>query len=359
MDHYESLRQMLDVHPAGAPPSPAIDEILRILFTEDEISIAINMSYRLKTVEEIAQAASVKQEEAGRHLDAMAEKGIIFCRKMRKGKGYALFSTTGLCERSMQKSKEAAHDERLKSHWKRYRKDGMISSVCGAPTPLMRIIPVESTLHIKSHILPHEVVSDLIRSSGAIAVSDCSCRVIEQHCNAPLETCFNFGKVAEYLIEKSLGRSVTPEEALTILDETEKAGLVHCANNSADKADKICSCCSCCCLFLRGLTEFSNPHAVATSSYLAFVDEDKCAGCEICYSGRCQVNAIVPWENKARVLTEKCIGCGLCASACPEGAIELGKREHSPEVPATLMDMGSQVLQEKGKLETFMNVMMK
>jgi uncharacterized Fe-S center protein len=105
--------------------------------------------------------------------------------------------------------------------------------------------------------------------------------------------------------------------------------------------------------------EFNNPHAVATSSYLAVVVEDKCTGCGICYNGRCQVEAIVSLENKAYILKEKCIGCGLCASACPEGAIELRKRESSPDVPATLMDMGSLVLKEKGKMEAFMEIMLK
>lgn len=359
MDHYEAFRRVLDTHPTGAPPSQAFDEIVRLLFTEDEIKIALGMSFRLKTVEEIIQTVSFAKEEAMMHLNTMAEKGAIFSHPTKKGKGYALIPTTGLCERSLQKSKDTSLYERLKSNWKRYRNEGMISSVCGNPTPLMRIIPVESTLQIKSHILPHEVVSNLIRSSGTIAVSDCSCRMIEQRCNAPIETCFNFGKMAEFLIERSLGRRVSPEEASAILDETEKAGLVHCGNNSSDKADKICNCCSCCCLFLKGLMDFNNPHAVATSSYLAFVNEDKCTGCEICYSGRCQVNAIVPGKNKARVLTEKCIGCGLCASDCPEGAIELGKRQSSPDVPVTLMDMGSRVLKEKGKMEAFLEIMMK
>jgi ferredoxin len=350
---------MLDTHPTGAPPSQAFDEIIRLLFTADEIKIALGMSFGLKTAEEIIQTVSFAKEEAMVHLDAMAEKGAIFCHVSKKGKRYALIPTTGLCERSLQRSKDTPCHEMLKSHWKRYRNDCMISSVCGDPTPLMRIIPVESTLQIKSHILPHEVVSTLIGSAGTIAVSSCSCRMIEQRCNAAIETCFNFGNVAEFLIDKSLGRRVSPEEALTILDETEKAGLVHCANNSADKADKICNCCSCCCLFLRGLIEFNNPHAVATSSYSAFVVEDKCIGCGICYNGRCQVEAIVLWENKARILGEKCIGCGLCASACPEGAIELEKREKSPDVPATLTDMGSRVLKEKGKMEAFMEIMLK
>jgi electron transport complex protein RnfB len=361
MDQYESFRRIIDAHPTGAPPSEALDEILRILFTGDEIRIALAMSFRLKTVEEIARNAPVTPEEAGRHLEVMAEKGAIFCHPTKRGKGYALIPTApGLCENSLQKkSKNTPSYERLKSLWKRYRNDGMISSICGDPTPLMRIIPIESTLPHKSHILPYEVVSNLIRSSGTIAVSDCACRMIEQYCNAPIETCFDFNNVAEFLIEKSLARRVSPEEALAILDETEKAGLVHCGNNNADKANKICNCCACCCLFLRGLTEFNNPHAIATSSYLAFVLEDKCTGCGICSIGRCQVKAINPWENKARVLAERCIGCGLCASACPEGSIQLRKREHAPDVPQTLKDMGLQVLKEKGKLEAFMEVMMK
>jgi electron transport complex protein RnfB len=66
---------------------------------------------------------------------------------------------------------------------------------------------------------------------------------------------------------------------------------------------------------------------------------------------------MVSWGNKARILTEKCIGCGLCTSAYPERAFELRKREHPPDVPATLRDMGLQVIKEKGKLEAFLEVM--
>jgi len=360
MEPYEEFRRILDTHPAGAPHSSAIDEILRLLFTEDEIRIAIHMSFRLKTAEEIARNASVTQEEAMQRLDSMTEKTVIFCHTTEKGKRYSLVPTApGLCERSVTKFKGTPLHERLRSLWQQYRNDGMIVSLCGEPTPLMRTIPVESTLTNKTHILPYESVSKLIRNSGTIAVFDCACRVTEQRCNAPVETCFNFGAMAEFLIEKSVARRVTPDEALAILDRTEKAGLIHCGNNAADKATVICNCCSCCCLYLQGLVEFKKPHALATSSYLAFAIEDRCTGCGICYNGRCQVKAMTSRDSKAHVLTEKCIGCGLCASACPKGAIELRKRDVSPDVPASFMDLGLQVVKEKGKAEAFMEVMLK
>ena len=48
MDNYEIFRRMLDAHPAGAPPSPAIDTILRILFSNDCGSTVTCSSIRKK-----------------------------------------------------------------------------------------------------------------------------------------------------------------------------------------------------------------------------------------------------------------------------------------------------------------------
>ena len=84
MDHYEAFRCVLDTHPTGAPPSQAFDELVRLIFTEDEIRIALGMSFRLKTVEEIIQTVSFAKEEAMIHLDTLAEKGAIFCHVAKK-----------------------------------------------------------------------------------------------------------------------------------------------------------------------------------------------------------------------------------------------------------------------------------
>ena len=55
MDIYERLREILDAHPATAPKAKSIDEILRILFTPEEAALAVNMSYKTKSVSSIAK----------------------------------------------------------------------------------------------------------------------------------------------------------------------------------------------------------------------------------------------------------------------------------------------------------------
>jgi hypothetical protein len=49
MDYYEQYREIIDTHPSGAPASPALTEILRILFTPEEIRVAACMNFLMKT----------------------------------------------------------------------------------------------------------------------------------------------------------------------------------------------------------------------------------------------------------------------------------------------------------------------
>ncbi len=143
---------------------------------------------------------------------------------------------------------------------------------------------------------------------------------------------------------------------MNVLDSTEKAGLVHTSNNSADKANIICSCCSCCCHTLRGISQFQNPNALTTSSYEALVNQDDCDACEICSNERCPVNAI-EIEDTAFVKSESCIGCGLCVTGCPSEAIELIKRKEPPETPNSGQDMVFKIASEKGKVDKLLKLM--
>ncbi|OQX55081.1 MAG: hypothetical protein B5M54_03645 [Candidatus Aminicenantes bacterium 4484_214] len=53
-----------------------------------------------------------------------------------------------------------------------------------------------------------------------------------------------------------------------------------------------------------------------------------CRFCLLCMDF-CPASAIVPEENKVRIIDEKCIGCGECLAVCPVGAIRLRWSESS------------------------------
>ncbi len=54
----------------------------------------------------------------------------------------------------------------------------------------------------------------------------------------------------------------------------------------------------------------------------AFVERDKCTGCELCVPS-CPYNAISMKDGKAEVNHAICKGCGVCISYCPENAIDM------------------------------------
>jgi len=80
MDDYEKLRQILDKHLAGAPPSKKLDQILRILFTPEEVKVAVGMMFTPTPVEEIAARSGVPVEETRAQCESRADKGIVFSR---------------------------------------------------------------------------------------------------------------------------------------------------------------------------------------------------------------------------------------------------------------------------------------
>ena len=130
------------------------------------------------------------------------------------------------------------------------------------------------------------------------------------------------GFYADYYIDLGMGRRVTQEEALDILEMSEEAGLVHQFADSLDPG-AICNCCPDCCGDLRMLKLIPNAAAFATSNHFAQVDSDLCNGCVACVD-RCPMDAIaMSPEEVAGINLERCIGCVLCVKACPTEAIML------------------------------------
>lgn len=61
---------------------------------------------------------------------------------------------------------------------------------------------------------------------------------------------------------------------------------------------------------------------IASSGYVAVVDEGLCAGCGEC-AEVCQFAAIWVDDGLAEIDAAACMGCEVCVAHCPQGAIEL------------------------------------
>jgi len=360
MNVYEELRSVLDSHPTTAPESPKILEILEILFTPDEASLAAKMSYKPWPIEKIAKTGAVTDNDAEKLLESMANKGIIFSKNKEGEKLYGLVPLIpGVFEFPFMKAKtvESPMYKRLAGLWEEYHHEALGASFSGNPTPLMRVIAVQKAIPAENRVHPYEEVKHFIGNASYIALADCACRISVGKCDKPKDVCLIFDGAGEFLVERGFARQITKEEGMDVLDRAEKAGLVHTSNNSADRAGMICNCCPCCCTVLRGRTQLKHPHAFEPSRFEAKIIIDECTGCGVCAEERCPVNAIEIVDDLAVVNVAECIGCGLCVTGCPAEAIELVERKSPPAIPATTVEMALKAVQEKGRMDNFIKIM--
>ena len=137
-------------------------------------------------------------------------------------------------------------------------------------------------------------------------------------------------------------------ELLRVLEETEKAGLVHLGDNVLNNPAYICHCCGCCCQALRSLNEsghsFTHP-----SNFIPALDADSCTGCGAC-ADSCHIMAIAMQDNDVpAVNNELCIGCGVCVNACPSGALTMSRRTVLHVPPQNKKEQLIRIGTEKGR----------
>jgi heterodisulfide reductase subunit A-like polyferredoxin len=82
----------------------------------------------------------------------------------------------------------------------------------------------------------------------------------------------------------------------------------------------ICNCCSCCCGAMQA--QRNGTPMIASSGYVARVDEGLCAGCGEC-AEVCQFAAITVDDGFACIDVAACMGCGVCVAHCSQAALSL------------------------------------
>lgn len=194
-------------------------------------------------------------------------------------------------------------------------------------------------------VSPTASVYDLVNKYGdenKIAVMHCFCRewkkMVDEPCRlgVPGESCMVIGDFADHIVDIRIGRPITKEDALELIQDLQKKGTIHQVFYDKDDLDRpeiaICNCCWDCCgvfgSYNRGITPLR-----LKSFYTARIsDGASCSGCGTCLT-YCPVGAISLENNKSRIHSEKCIGCGQCELQCPEDVFTLEYIERDVILP--------------------------
>jgi len=351
---YEDLRILLDKNVQDVPPAPEIIEILEILFTEEEANVALGLSFRGLPASTIAKNLGMDLDSAQKHLEIMANKGVIFSKKVENELKYSHLPALLLFENSFKRGIQNEMTKKLTPLWRKYLLPKG-STNYSENTSFLRIIPIQETIEQDSRILPYDKLNEMIDKAEIVGVTHCACRELEQKCDLPRETCMVFDDGCAYFVDRGMGRYLTKEEMKNLLKECEEAGLIHMVNNYQDKLAIICNCCACCCLNIRAYKD-GHHDLFNKSAFLPRSIDEKCEGCGICADERCQIEAIKIVEDRPQIDLERCIGCSLCVTGCPNNAMQMERVAEVPEPFLTGREYGETILRDKGKMEKFLEV---
>jgi ferredoxin len=327
--------------------SAYMPEILGMFLEVKEAELLLTLP---GTVAEIAERSGAERSQTAEALEEFYRRGFILRKKTANGTIYALVNDLLDFLLHDKLVFDRLADKGQKDHFLNLCDDLFENELSRdakwsqQAVPQVRVIPVERTISMKwGEILPLESVSAILDSARTIAQTECTCRVMARNCDNPTDVCILFDDFAKIFIDRGVASKISKEEALDILNKTEKLGLVHHLNNADSSGfEFLCNCCTCCCMALRGMAILGKDDICYKSRFMSKPDHKICTGCGACVE-RCQFGAIAILNEKATVDEAKCFGCGLCASGCLEQAIVLvcvrGPGHITENLPETLDDV--------------------
>ncbi len=347
-DIYEQLAGHLDRMPGGFPPTDTGVElrILKRLFTSREAEIAVHLQLRPEPASAIAKRAGLDEDELSPVLEAMSKKGLI----LRSSKGEELLFMAAQFMIGIWEYHVNDLDEGLIRDFNEYVPHLVEKTWAKQQTRQLRVIPVSTSIQAEMDVMPYEAAERIIEGQSKIVVAPCICRkehkMVGEGCDKPMEACLIFGGSAYYYEENGLGRTVSKQEALEILNQGMASGLVLQPGNS-QKPSNICMCCGCCCQILTNIKAFDRPAELVNTSYFAEVEADQCTACGEC-AAICQMAAIEV-DDVAVIEKERCIGCGLCVSVCEYDAVHVVQKPEAKQwvPPRNLVETYMKIAQER------------
>jgi len=357
---YKKLARHLSSLGMGYPEKEELLEILRENFTPLEAEVALAIPTRVipfepVPVSEIASQLNISKKELESTLSNLAQRGLLFSKKMKDGSmSYALQQFGyGFPQTFFWRGVNTPNAKKMAELVAKYSGKEQLKEVYGnTKTKAFRYIPATPSFEPESHaVFPFEMMEKVIEKVKVIALVHCPCRATahligKKRCDHPLENCIKYDELAEYLIEKSIGREITKQEALEVIRKSEEAGLVHLVDNAREGIKHTCNCCGCCCWSVGTIRRRKIPRDVLMATYfLRETDKEKCTGCGECVE-ICPVQVIKMEGDFPVVDKEWCIGCGVCAVPCPVSAVKLVRKSDAIP-PKDFKGLHQEILKER------------
>jgi H+/Na+-translocating ferredoxin:NAD+ oxidoreductase subunit B len=331
---YRSLQKHLNTQPVGFPATVSGIElrILQHFFTTEEAEVALLLSWHPMTFAEISASAMKKgiQEKKLRNLvDSMSLKGSVFARTSGQETRYSLHPLII----GMYEFQQPRLTPNLYLSLREYLNKRFAMEYYATQPRQMRVIPVNKSITPNLAVAAYDDIREIVdRTKDRISIGECICRtgkaMVGQPCKKTdrREVCMSFRDYHDIGKRTGWGRSISKSEALTILDENEKEGLVLMPS-TMQEPQFVCSCCRCCCGIQELVGMFSRPVDFVESNYRAELKPETCLACGVCQK-RCPTGAVLSDGKKAVGIDEgRCIGCGVCVSTCKSGSCKLVRKE--------------------------------